>query len=143
MPASYTLNCGQYVQMLDGRPVRAVVDEVGLAFDKEIGALYRHGEASAVRKWTQERQTQLRADGCEGMADNLVCLAGRLPLEELNACLANPGRLPGLYEKALRGELAPEPLPAPLPLRPAASAASSPASPPSSPSRVGVRRRRP
>ena len=115
---TYSLNCGQYVLMRDGVPIRAVVDQIGLAFDKNEGALYKHGEASAIQQWVQERQKKLRDDGCEDMADNLVCLSGRLPLAELNACLANHARLPALYQRAMSGELDEEPLPASLPLPP-------------------------
>ena len=116
MPYSYKLNAGQYVLHDGDRPVGRVMDAVGLAFDKVEGALYKHGEAAAIQSWVTERQARLRDAGCDGMADNLVCLSGRLPVDELNACLANGGRLPLLYERALKGELAEEPFPEALPL---------------------------
>jgi hypothetical protein len=110
MPYSYTLNCGQYVLTEDGRPIGRVLDEVSLALDIEEHTLHKHGAPEMVQAWLQRTQAKLRAGGAEEMANRMVCLTGRFPLEELNRCLQVSGYAGRLYLKAMAGELAQLPL---------------------------------
>ena len=113
MSYSYSLNCGQYVLMDEATPVGRVLDEVSIALDKEDGAVRKHGAPEMVQRWLTDTQRTLRSGGCAEMADNLVVLTGRFPLEELNKCLTTSGYAGRLYAKALAGELEQLPMFAP------------------------------
>jgi hypothetical protein len=117
MNYSYSLNAGQYVLMHGDSPVGRVLDEVSIALDKEDGILHKHGSPESVQKWAAETQRRLRASGAAEIADNLVVITGRFPLEDLNKCLSTMSYAGRLYAKALAGELAPQQLVAPTPSR--------------------------
>ena len=106
MEFNYQLNCGQYVLHQGDKPIHRVLDEVSLVFDKECGALYKHGAPEAVQKWLTKTQAKFRAGGFDGMAETLVCITGRFELDDLNRCLSTTGYVRTLYERLQAGELA-------------------------------------
>ena len=110
MSYSYSLNAGQYVLMDGDSPIGRVLDEVSIALDKAEGTLHKHGSPESVQRWHVDAQKKLRAGGANDMADNLVVLTGRFPLDELNKCLSNMGYAGRLYLKAVAGELKQLPL---------------------------------
>jgi hypothetical protein len=105
MSYSYTLNAGQYVLMHGDSPVGRLLEEVSIALDKVDGTLHKHGSPESVQRWHAQAQQKLRAGGAFELADSLVVLTGRFPLEELNRCLSNIGYAGQLYLKAASGEL--------------------------------------
>jgi hypothetical protein len=121
MSRSYGLNCGQYVLMDGDRPIGRVLDEVSIALDKVEGTLHKHGSPDSVHAWHSRTQQALRSSGANEMADNLVVLTGRFPLDELNRCITHTGYAGRLYAKALAGQLEQIPLsalaPTPTPAR--------------------------
>lgn len=113
MPYSYSLNCGQYVLTADGAPVGPCLDEVCLALDSQEGTLHKHGAPDKVLAWLEKTQSSLRAAGCDEMAQNLVAITGRFPLEQLNRCLDTLTYAGTLYGQALSGRLEQQELPPP------------------------------
>lgn len=105
MDYHYKMNCGQYVLHDGADPIGPVMDEVALAFDCESGTLHKHGSVAMVSKWHETAQAKFRAGGFADMADQLLMIAGRFPLEDLNRCLSTSGFVARLYERLRRGEV--------------------------------------
>lgn len=64
---------------------------LALAFDSEEGTIRKHGEAAAVRAWSEAERERLRAAGFEDMATVLATVdfpVAQPVVEALNACLA-------------------------------------------------------
>jgi hypothetical protein len=119
---SYRVERGLYVLYQGEERQRPPDATVTLAFDKEQGLL-KHGGFQWVQRWAQQQKERLRGSGSafERLADNLVVITGRLPVDELNRCLANSQYICELYPRIRAGEV--KPLPAPTE---AAVAASEP-----------------
>ena len=100
---NYRLNCGQYVLHQGETPVGRVLDEVALAMDRVDGTMHKHGDPTWVRQWHERMQTKLRESGNGELADDLVVLQGRFPLEEINRCLTTSGYALKLYRTAQDG----------------------------------------
>ncbi len=110
MSYSYSMNAGQYVLMDGDSPVGPPLDDVSIALDKVDGTLHKHGSPELVQRWHADAQKKLRTVGANDMADDLVVLTGRFPLDELNKCLSNTNYAGRLYLKAATGELKQLPL---------------------------------
>lgn len=110
MDYHYKLVCGQYVLHDGDGPIGQPRDEVMLCFDAESGTLHKHGAPEAVSRWHQEAQKKYRNVGFHEMADQLVAITGRFPLEELNRCLSTSGYVARMYDRLKDGALAPVPL---------------------------------
>lgn len=102
MDYNYRLNCGQYVLHQGDKPIGPVMDEVAIAFDRECGTLHKHGSVEMVRQWLQKSQDTFRQAGFPDMAENLIMIAGRFDLEDLNRCLSTTGYLAQFYPRLLR-----------------------------------------
>lgn len=109
----YRLNCGQYVlhraEAPSGElvPVGRVMDEIALGIDVEHGTLHKHGPVDRVSEWHASTSKQLRACGASELADHLVVVSGRFPLEEINKCLTHSGYAKIFHEKLVAGEVEP------------------------------------
>ncbi|WP_298705818.1 hypothetical protein [Variovorax gossypii] len=109
----YRLNCGQYVlHKADGRtgelvPVGRVMDEIALGIDVEDGTLHKHGPVDRVNEWHVLTSKQLRVGGATELADHLVVVSGRFPLEEVNKCLTHTGYAKVFHDKLVGGEIEP------------------------------------
>lgn len=114
---NYQLNCGQYVLHCGDKPVGAVQDEIAIAFDRDSGTLHKHGSPAMVQEWTSRTQKKLRDGGMTEMADDLVIICGKFPLEELNRCIGNTGYILTMVDKLQRGLIAQEPATLPPPPR--------------------------
>ena len=114
---NYQLNCGQYVLHADDKPIGAVLDEVAIAFDRESGTLHKHGSPEMVQGWLSLTQKKLRDGGMDEMANDLMLVCGKFPLEELNRCLTHSGYVLRMVDKLQRGLIAQEPATLPPPLR--------------------------
>ena len=114
---NYQLNCGQYVLHNGDKPVGAVMDDVAIAFDRESGTLHKHGAEAMVQEWVTRAQAKFRAAGFDGMADDLVIVTGKFPVEELNRCLTTSGYVLRMVDKLQRGLIGQEPATLPPPLR--------------------------
>jgi hypothetical protein len=102
---AYTLNCGQYVLTIDGVPQTAPADTIAIGFDKEDGTLHKHGTPHMVSQWSVTTTGKLGTVGLHELADNLVVVDGRFPLEEVNKCLSISGYCKVFFEKLQRGEI--------------------------------------
>lgn len=114
---NYQLNCGQYVLHLGDKPVGAVMDEVSIAFDRESGTMHKHGKPESVQAWLAQAQKKLRSAGAYDMANDLVIITGKFPLQELNNCLTTSGYVMRMVDQLQRGLLTQEPATLPAPLR--------------------------
>lgn len=103
MEFEYRLNCGQYVLHSNGSPVGPLLDEVALCLTTSCGTLHKHGKPEFVQKWLATTQAAFRKGGFQEMADELVVIQGRFPLEELNRCISTTGYALRLYEKVQAG----------------------------------------
>ncbi|MFK4705650.1 hypothetical protein ABIC83_002489 [Roseateles asaccharophilus] len=119
---NYQLNCGQYVLHQGDTPIHKVLDEVGIAFDSENGVMLKHGDPEFVSQWAERIRKKFRDGGFAEMAAQVVYIAGRFPLDDLNRCLTTTGYVLKLYERLQAGTLPqqelPKPLPAPAAARP-------------------------
>jgi len=121
----YELNCGQYVLHNGDKPIGPVLDEVAIAFDRESGTLHKHGSVENVQAWVDKSQQRLRESASAGglgrlaaqMADDLVIVTGKFPVEEVNRCLSTSGYVLHMVEKLQRGQIAQEPQTLPPPVR--------------------------
>ena len=107
----YRLNAGQFVLHAkrpfshELEPVGRVLDEIALAIDTADGILHKHGPAEKVSAWHATTTKALRAAGADEMADHLVVVTGRFPLEEVNRCISNSTYAGHFYKKLLAGEV--------------------------------------
>ena len=111
MEPNYRLNCGQYVFHDGDTPLYAPHDEIALAFDRESGTLHKHGPVEKVAAWHSEAVRKFRAAGFDDMADELVMISGRFPVEEINKCINNSTYPQRFYQKLMAGEIRQEPWP--------------------------------
>lgn len=107
----YRLTCGQYVLHDGDEPIGAVLDEIALAFDRDSGTLHKHGPVDLVSAWHANAQQRYRAAGLDDLAEPLVMVAGRFPLEDLNRCISASGYVGRFYQRLLAGEIQQEPWP--------------------------------
>ena len=107
----YRLNAGQFVLHAkrpfshELEPVGRVLDEIALAIDTVDGILHKHGPAEKVSAWHAKTTQALRAAGADEMADHLVVVTGRFPLEEVNRCLSITTYAGHFYQKLLAGQV--------------------------------------
>lgn len=122
----YELNCGQYVLHNGDKPIGPVLNEVAIAFDRESGTLHKHGSVENVQAWVDKSQKRLResatASGSLGdlvakMANDLVIVSGKFPVEEVNRCLSTSGYVLRMVEKLQQGQIGQEPQTLPPPVR--------------------------
>lgn len=106
---NYQLNCSDYVLHEGDKPIRAITQEVALAFDRESGTLHKHGAPEMVQNWFSKTRSRLIDCGFQNMADDLVLITGRFPVEELNKCLSCSGYVLRMYENLQEGKLLPQP----------------------------------
>lgn len=105
----YQFNCGQYVYFRDGEPVTKPADTIALFIDKADGTLHKHGDPVAVRKHHQTTCGAYRASDSpevNALADDLIVVEGRFPLEEINRCLSITFYAKRFYEKLVDGQIA-------------------------------------
>jgi len=106
MDYHYETNCSQYVLMDGKRCLYGPYDQISLCFDRECGTLHKHGEPGMVAAWHEKTTKSFKAFGFNEMSDNLICVTGRFPLEEINKCLTNSGYAEIFYKKLMAGEIA-------------------------------------
>jgi hypothetical protein len=101
MSLEYVLEHGSYVLydmdtepsgLTGNREILHCCDEVAIAFDRDSGTLHKHGDPARVMAWADQARAKLRqVPGGNVLADALVVISGKLPLEEVNKCLAITG----------------------------------------------------
>lgn len=102
---NYKLNCSEYVLHCGNTPIGALLQEVAVAFDKDSGTLFKHGDPALVEKWYQKTVSAYRSSGLSDMADSIVVIQGRFKLDDLNKCLTHTGYAKVLYEGIQAGTL--------------------------------------
>lgn len=96
---------------MDGdKPIGRVLDVLSLCINREEGYLCKHGEPDSVAQWYGRELAKLQKSGCTEMANALVVLTGRFPVEEINRCLTNANYVGEFYRKLISGEISELPL---------------------------------
>lgn len=114
---SYTLIGGRYRLHQGDAPVAAgaLLDAISLAIDLSTGALLKHGHPIMINEFFNSHRARLRTS-CP-MAPNLFgVLTGRIPIAEVNKCLLDAAHAKHVWEMALAGTLAQEPVKAGVPV---------------------------
>lgn len=93
----YHKEAEKYQLKNDGRPEGQPLSEVAIAFDAKTGVLHKHGHIQYVSNWVAKTTASLRASGWDNLADDLVVIEGKFPVEELNKCLGISGYVADLY----------------------------------------------
>jgi len=75
------------------------IDEVAIAFDKETWTLHKHGRKEYVEKWFNKTIKIFKKAGFIDMANNMVMISGKFPVEELNRCLDTTGYIQIMCKK--------------------------------------------
>lgn len=107
MSYEYRFNCGQYVLHRDGNPITAPSDTVAIALSLNMEVMLKHGSPSAVSIWVTLTKDRLIQGGQQEMADDIIMIEGRFPLDKLNRCLTTTGYAIKLYREMM--EMTPEP----------------------------------
>lgn len=102
----YELNCTDYVLFRGDKPISKLLQEVSLAFDKEAGVLMKHGSKEMVSAWLSDAQEKLRSGGAHDLAEQLIMVTGRFPVDELNKCISISGYIGKLWMRMQAGEIA-------------------------------------
>ena len=111
MDIEYRLNCGQYVLHRDGLPVKAVTDTVAIVVDTSMECLVKHGTPADVSRWLESAKAKFIEKGFLELAESLVMLEGRFPIDDLNMCLTHSGYAMVLYRRITAGSTAMDALP--------------------------------
>ena len=119
---TYELVDDQYVLMVNHKPTKEKPgNTIALAFDKAEGVVRKHGSPERVNPWAANELQNLGAAGLSKLADNLVVIEGRFPVDEVNKCIAITGYCNQFYlklqediQKAGTDAETQEPAPAPL-----------------------------
>lgn len=101
----YELNCTDYVLFKGDQPVSKLLQEVSLAFDKEAGVLMKHGSKEMVSTWLVDAQAKFRNGGHPELAEQLIMVTGRFPVDELNKCISISGYVGRFWQKLQTGAL--------------------------------------
>ena len=125
---NYRLNCGQYVLHEDDKPIGRALDELAMAFDRDAGILHKHGPIDLVSAWLTDAQKKYRAAGFDAMAETLVMVSGRFPVDEINRCISNTTYADHFYAKLMAGGIQQEPWPG-LSEKPKTSPLTAPSAP--------------
>jgi len=77
------------------------MDEVSIAFEKgpEMWTLFKHGRKDLVQKWYSGIHIKLMQNDLKDMAENLIVISGKFPVDELNRCLDTTGYIKKMIEK--------------------------------------------
>lgn len=81
---------------------------VAVGFDRDSGTLHKHGSPESIHEWAEKTRGKYRAAGFADMANDLVVMSGRFPVDELNKCISTSGYCKILYEKLGKLEQASE-----------------------------------
>ena len=68
------------------------------------GTLHKHGSPEAVYKWADETKAKLRSVGDPfgiEMADAIVVITGKIPLEDINKMISTTGYVGTWYKKLM------------------------------------------
>ena len=103
----YLIIDGEYVLYSEGEAICPPTAELSIAFDKNDGVLHKHGAPALVQAWHVAATKRLRDAGFIDLADDLICISGRFPLEDINRCLDCSGYIGRFYAKLLAEKAAP------------------------------------
>lgn len=106
MLLEYRLLANHYVLHSDGEAGGRALEAIALAFDRDSGELYLHGEPARVHTWASLTLKRLAHSCHYEEADALVVVTGRLPLVEVNRCLNEKNYCREFYQRLMRDEFA-------------------------------------
>lgn len=104
---NYRFNGSDYCLHDGDEPIGKLLNEVAIAFDLESGTRHKHGDPVLVNAWHQKVSNEYRQAGLAEIADDLVVITGRFPVDEINKCLDISGYVLRMYRRMLAGEIAP------------------------------------
>lgn len=107
---TYKLVWGQFRLHEGDKPVvgGAPLDEISLVVDLFTGELIRHGHPVVMAEFFGQERARRRTAN-PAAQESLGVLTGRIPLDEVNRCLLEPGHSLVVWEKAQCGALGEEP----------------------------------
>lgn len=79
--------------------LRLRTDTVAIAFDARTGQLHEHGSPTRIHSWATGARRRLRAVGAIDSANDIVVVAGPLPIDEINKCLQIAGYCRRMYTR--------------------------------------------
>jgi len=94
----YTLEHGSYYWRVNGQIV-SMSDEIAIMFDKNDWTLLKHGSPELVEKRFDKTQKAYRESGHDDIADDIVMVVGKFPVDDLNAMIGNNHHLKVMAEK--------------------------------------------
>jgi hypothetical protein len=106
MTLEYRLLANQYVLFQDGKQTGRALPQLSLAFDRDNGTVYKHGEPAMVQTWAHLMLKRMVNGHMHDDAQNLVVVTGRWPLDEVNRCLENPSYAAEFFTRLMDGEFA-------------------------------------
>lgn len=99
----YSFENGEYILFYsDNGEVVCHMDEVALALSKDepkMWTLHKHGSRENVQNWYDKIVKRYRAAGLHDIADEMVMIAGKFPVDELNRCIESSGYIRVMCQK--------------------------------------------
>ena len=101
----YSYENGEYVMFYrDNGDVLCRIEEVAIAFSKEsfdggMWTLHKHGSKEAVQRWYDNVTKKYREAGLDDIADEMVMIVGKFPVDELNRTIETSGYIKKMIEK--------------------------------------------
>lgn len=105
MTLQYRLVANKYQLYDNDAPSGRSSASLAVAFDRSTGVLHQHGEPAMVQTWAKLALGRFVKDRHREAAENLVVISGRLPLDEVNACLRTPDYARVFYKRVMSGTL--------------------------------------
>lgn len=97
----YVYEDGEYL-LKDGDETLYRSDEIAIAFSKDkegMWTLHKHGSKEHVQEWFDKITKIYRQAGHNDIADEMVMISGKFPIEEVNKCINTSGYVKIMYEK--------------------------------------------
>lgn len=98
----YSFEDGKYIMFYsDNGDVICSMEEVSIAFSKDDGmwTLHKHGRKESVQHWYDLVTRNYRARGLSDIANEMVMVTGKFPVEELNKCIDISGYIRTMCKK--------------------------------------------
>lgn len=97
----YVYENGEYL-LTDGDDILYRYEEIAIAFSKDdegMWTMHKHGSEKHVREWFNKVTKLYRDAGHNDIADDIVMISGKFPVEEINRCIDTPGYIKTMCKK--------------------------------------------
>jgi hypothetical protein len=99
----YSYEDGEYVMFYrDNGDVICRMEEVAICFskdDEDMWTIHKHGTPERVKKYHDEAVQRFRNAGYPDMANDMVMIVGKFPVDELNHAVETSGYIKRMIEK--------------------------------------------